>query len=422
MLISVLVRLGPASLPVTDVWAESTVSNNIKQNIAVQIQSERPNLPSSSVVQLAEQQYAELYKQNKDAIEDNVKSLSAQYKALLQNDKGMTYLLGIDEYLFYSYAKWYDRNGHFGTEIVDGEPRFMHRNGRIGQSAVFVVESYPIYLLKQVVQPFNSGFDIERAAFWITVVMVALSSIPLFFMARKISGNTGAFVASVLVLVSGTLIGRTLAGAPDSDVYTFIFPFIITYFFLESLGKKSKYALMLGALAGLANGFFMNAWSGWWFTFLFIVGSSVLYVLYEFVRNKYYEKRTLDNKFWINLVSFPVSFVVCAIIFAGLVPLFLGASTSSAGSSMMSVVSSPLQPVNLMLGFKTAAEGTSVGGYALWPNVLRTVAELNPASLKQVINGAGFMSFLGITIGLFYLGVLGIFSLFFRYKENSYTD
>jgi asparagine N-glycosylation enzyme membrane subunit Stt3 len=417
IIISTYVRMGPATLPITDQWASATISNNIQSSIYAQVKQQRPDLPAASVQQIVQNEYSAFYLQNKAQIDTQTKALSAQFKAELQNDQGLTHILGIDEYLWYSYAKWYDRNGYFGTELVDGNPRFMLRYGRIGQDYYFVFPAYSINLLHDFLKLFDPHRTIEQTAFYVTLLLMALVTIPAFFLGRKIAGNTGGFFAAASIAVAGIIVGRTLVGAPESDGYTILFPLLITWLFFEALDAKGFLkTCILSAIAGLAAALFYFYWAGWWFTLLLVIGAAGLYIVYYAVIRKI-KKEKIFNKALLRQVLVPVIFFLAAVVFALIISLAVHRTETFTAS--YDILTSPVQPLNFITGFKAAASGNVVGGdYALWPNVLRTVAELNPASLSQVIASPGSTGIGKLAIPIFWLGVLGILLLFVRYKEN----
>ena len=419
MVLAVYVRLGPLNLPVTDDWARDTFEQNYKSAIEQEIRAQRPNLPDSSIERMVEEEYANFYAENQAQIDAQIESTSSTFRSYLQNDEGMTYLLGIDEYMFYSYAKWHQKTGFFGSDIVDGEKRFMLRDGRFGMPANFRLHPFMISTLYDVWSPFNSDFNIEWAAWYIQVVLIALSAIPLFFLSKKIGGTTGGFIATVLVLTAVPLVGRTLGGSSDDDVHTIMYTFIMMALFVYSLGKRTWLVAGFAALAGLTNAIFMFGWSGWWYGFLLVLGSAGAYLIYEFIRSRFIEKKSFSLNHWINAGTFLVVFFVSAIIFA---MIFSPLSNNSALEQAGRVVSAPGEPLRLVARLGAGADiSTGAGEYPLWPNVLRTVAELNPARFDQIIEGAGALPFGGgAGILFFYISLIGIGALFFRYKENVY--
>ncbi|MGV8169076.1 MAG: STT3 domain-containing protein [Candidatus Nanoarchaeia archaeon] len=420
IVISVYVRMGPATLPVTDQWAESTVLGNIQNNIAAQVRVERPDLPEASVNQLAQSEFDTFYAQNKAQIDAQIELYSAQFKQQLQDDQGMTHLLGIDEYLWYSYAKWYETNGYYGTDVVNGEERFLLRYGRFGWPTYFIFSSYPINFLHNIIQIFNNDQTIKQTAFYISVILMAIASVFAFFLGRKMFGNIGGFFAATTIAVSGMIVGRTLVGAPESDGYTIIFPMLITWLYFEALDFFDKDKIMKGLIvsliAALAMSLFYFFWGGWWFTLLLIIGMTGIYIIYRvLLRYKDGEKKLFQRRN-LELLIFPVVFFFASIIFAVSITGLVGDFNTSPVTTFLSA---PLQPFDFITGFKSAAAGNIIGeNYALWPNVLRTVAELNPASIKEVIGSPGSFVLGKLIIPFFWLGVLGIILLFFRYKED----
>ena len=106
-------------------------------NVESQINQQYPNLPDANKQSLINNNFNELLKTQKDQVEQQIAATSAQFKSKLQytaeNGKDYTYLLAIDPYLWYGETKNYLENGHFGTEIVDGEEINSLRNGREGR-------------------------------------------------------------------------------------------------------------------------------------------------------------------------------------------------------------------------------------------------------------------------------------------------
>jgi dolichyl-diphosphooligosaccharide--protein glycosyltransferase len=414
--ISVYVRLGPATLPMTDQWAESTVLGNIQNNIAAQVRQQRPDLPEASVNQIAQSEFTSFYNANKNQIDAQIQMLSLQFKDQLQDNNGQTHMLGIDEYLWYSYAKWYDLNHYYGTELVDESPRFMLRYGRFGQDYYFIFPSYPINMLHNLLKMFDPGRTVAQSAFYISVVLMSLVCIPAFFLGRKMFGTVGGFFAAATIAVSSIIVGRTLVGAPESDGYTILFPLLMTWLIFEAISSKKIWlTALLSALAGLAGALFYFFWGGWWFTLLLLIGAAGIYLVYSAVIRKI-RKETIFNKEFLRHILIPVVLFLSMLLFAIIIGLIVN---KPAGIIAKEISIAPLYPFNFITGFKAAAESNFLGeSYALWPNVLRTVAELNPSSFNDVIGSPGAFALGKFVIKFFWIGVLGILLLFLRYKED----
>lgn len=422
IVISSWYRLYPVSLPITDDWVRDSVAQNVKSQIASQIQAERPALPQSTLVQLTEQQYAQWYQANKNQVEEQVKAQSIKYKEQLQDENGQTYLLAIDPYLWYSYAKWHEKTGFYGNEVVNGEEKFTLRNGRIGEKSTIVVPSMFIVTTHKIIHIFNPNQGIMATAFLMPAILIGLAIIPAFFLGRKFGGNAGGFFAAFIFALSTPILGRTAAGFSDTDAYTLIFPFLIVWLFLETIeAKKLRNQLILGALTALSTVIFKFIWGGWWFTFDLILGLTVITIAYKAIKTWLDKKDKNKNYFGTAIKNsrpeliFLGTFIALTILFTALLSPLMQRSVSL---QVADTISAPIQPLNFVLGFKGAAEGISIGtgsglNYALWPNVLTTVAELNPGSPGALIAGGG-----GIWLVL--AAVLGVVLLMFKKKDGEW--
>jgi len=415
ILISSWYRLYPVNLPVTEDWVRSSLETNIKNQFIAEQQKNNPTLPEATLRANANKQYEEYYKANKQAIDKQIKDNAVQFKNQLQNDAGQTYLLAIDPYLWYSYAKWYEKTGFYGNEIVDGEERFTLRNGRIGFKANQVLASMPIVWTQNVIKIFNPDQDIFSTSFFMPILLIGLSIIPAFFLGRKFGGNTGGFFAAFIFVLTPSILGRTTAGFSDTDAYTFFFPFLLIWLFLISIESKNIVkGSIVAALCSLVMIFFRYLWSGWWFTYDLLLGLAVVFAAYKIIK-RLVEKRKLNIKKSFVLVKpeaiFIGAFILGILLFSVLAGLFL---KIDIGNDIKGFVEGPIEPLNFILGFKGAAEGISVGqglNYPLWPNVLTTVAELNAGSVDGVISGGGGS-------WLFYLSIFGAVLLFFKKKDG----
>ena len=141
----------------------------------------------------------------------------------------------------------------------------------------------------------------------------------------------------------------------------------------------------MSVVSGLLIGLFSFAWIGWWYIFDFILASAVLYIAYyafvhkkELIRNfsSFIRQKAIKNSVTFLLVFFIVS--------------ALSVSLLVNFSQFTGFAKNPM-------GFARLKE---VGIGTIWPNVLTTVAEQNPASLDNVINQVGLGKDLFFLIGL----------------------
>ena len=376
---SVLFRAYTYELPLTDEMAQNTVENNIRSNIQQEILSQTQNIDQNTLNILTEQRYGNLMKSNKAEVDAQVSQLSQQIKDYYQDDSGQTYLLAIDPYYYLRQTENLLENGHVGDELKDGKPFDNHMYAPNGK---FVDTSFHPWIgaqLHKISQVFGND-SLLKTMFFLPLLFATLAIIPAFFIGRKLSGNLGGLVASFILAIHPTFLGRTPAGFSDTDAYAILFPLLIIWLFLEGFtthNKKHKY--IFGGLAGLATGIFSFSWSGWWYAFDVILGTLGIYFLYLLIKYKKTIFKKLKTK---NLLKTGIIYIVSSFIF---VSLFKGIT------SFFTFIKGPLS----VLFMKDAAKAS------LWPNVYTTVAELNSISFNTLVSNLGGEI-------LFSLSVIGI--------------
>jgi dolichyl-phosphooligosaccharide-protein glycotransferase len=400
---STFFRMYPAYLPVTDDWAENAVYNNIKSSIKTQINQQYPNLPDQNKNVIVDTQLKQILEQQKTQIDAQIQGTSNYFKTRLQDESGQTYLLAIDPYLWYGEARNYIRNGHFGTEIVDGKEINFLRNGRVGKpgepgSAFHLY--FEVFLYK-LIHFFNRSATIMGVIFIIPVILIGLSIIPAFFIGRRVGGNIGGFFASMIIAINTALLSRTPAGFVDTDSYNIFFPLYIAWFFLEAFEAKSlKKQLLYASLSGLFIGLFSKAWGGWWYVFDFILVTIGIYFLYLVITQ--YKIITKKNSSFITNKSVKDLGIVGGMYF---VTSMIFVAMFNNFNSFFGAISGPLYIITL----KDVAVKT------LWPNVLTTVAEFNAVPLGSIMAQMGGKLF-------FYIGIIGIILSIFKKDKQGKKD
>jgi len=397
MLVCIGLRVQPYSLSITDTWASDTISNNVRAQISNNIESQYPQLPQDKKNSEIEKQWDEYLSTNSDMLFTETQKLSNYYKSRLQDPTGQTYLLAIDPYLWYGNSKNYINNGQFGDYYDEtGEDMYSLRNGRLGRKAAMPFNSIITVGVYKLVSPFNDNFTILKAAFIIPLLIIALSIIPIFFIGRKIGGNTGGFVASLIFAFHPALLSRTIAGFSDTDPYTVFFPLLATWFFFEAVEKRT-YIWMI--LCGFSLAFFTLAWGqGWWYTFDFIIITlGITFVILSLIR-KGYLKENLKFSKQSNIILGSIM-VLSFLITRTLLGLWAGEKLTVGLKFIWQAIF--VQPTWFM-GLK------SVGLTTIWPNVLTTVAELNPSSFNSILASLNpFLFWIGV-VGLVLLLISGI--------------
>ncbi len=88
------------------------------------------------------------------------------------------------------------------------------------------------------------------AFFLMPVLLIALCLIPAFFITRRIAGNFGGFIASMLIGLNVALLSRTPAGFADTDPYNVLMPLYIVWFIIMAWhSDKIKYQVTFSLLA-----------------------------------------------------------------------------------------------------------------------------------------------------------------------------
>ncbi len=394
MFFAVFLRMESSQLSFTDGWASSTVDNYYKQQIKSQIDQQYPNLPDKNKATLIDQQFALYKSQNKATFAQQQKELTQQFKGFFQFDSdNRNYMPDIDPYVYLRYAENYIKHGYIGdtkkiningTEVqID-----THQFGPLGnQIDPKQFQPYMLAYLYYIVKIFNPSTTPMDSASYFPVIFAALSIIPAFFIGRKIAGNVGGFFTAFIIAIHPAFMGRSLWGHADTDAYNIFFPLYIVWMFWLAIDQKDRpKQIAYAAAAGVITGIYSLAWNGWWYIFDFMVGAMIIYFLYLLATEGFKENAKKSGVIFISFIAFSAIFV----------------SLLSAGG-FTAFVNAPLNPLSFTQ-LKVAAHET------LWPNVYTTVAELNPASLSQIVSSVGGSL-------LFLISLAGIGLMFIR-KEG----
>jgi len=374
--LSIFLRVQPAYLPITDQWAAESVINSIRSQISSQISQQYPNLPQQNRDVLIDNELQKVLSGQKSAIDQQVYAGSRSIKSQLQDDSGLPYLPTIDPYYWLRFTKNIIERGHPGDEIKDNEPYDNHMLAPAGRGVPFdmFLAYFAAYLFK-FLSFFNQNLSLAKVAFYVPVLISALTVIPIFFITKKIAGNFGGFIAATILAIHPSFLIRTMGGIFDTDGFNILFPLSITWIFLEALEAKSvRNVAILSILAGLLIGIYSFTWGGWWYIFDYILVSTVLYILYySFVHKKelmrsfigFTRQEAIKN----SIAFFGVFFIVSAV----------SVSFFVSYGHFEKFYTNPT-------GFAKLKE---VGITTIWPNVFTTVAEQNPASLSNVVDQVG---------------------------------
>ncbi len=386
VILAAYIRMIPSGIPAADDWAKQSVDNYYRNQFTSQIKQQYPNLPDQNLNTLLDQQMTKFYSENAALVKQQIQATSNQFKSYFQDDKGNTYMPDIDTYHWLRHTDNYLDHGYVGDEIRNGVQIDNHmvapKGVTVGNEPLPILLAYEYRIMKI----FSPSITTMQSVSYFPVIISALAVIPVFFIARKYSGNVGGLFAGSMFAVNGAFLGRTTWGHPDTDGLNLMFPmFFVWFFFIAMDSKNIKKTAIYSGLAGLMLGLFGLFWS-WWYVFDFFLGMAGLYTLYLIVESKSYTfEKMKQNHALKQFVTASLFTVVATGIF---VSLFISPSDFVQG---------PLGPI----GFISIKDATSS---TLWPNVYTTVAELNSASYDSIIGAIGGK-------GFFYISIIGIILL-----------
>jgi len=388
IILSIFVRIQPLSLPMMEDNARNQINGIIKNNIASQILQQYPNLPQQTLIEEVDAQFVTVVKEQEVAIENEVKYRAELYRQMYTYDDGHPYLSDIDTYYWYYLAEYYNNTGHTGIEINGKIIDPLERNYGLEVNEQFppIFEAW-VY---KAVHIFNKDYTILNAAYITSIIICALAIIPIFLIGRRIAGEIGGFVAALIAAVHPALVSRTVAGVADSDPWHFLLPALIVWFFIEGmLATDWKKYLWFGG-AGMVLGLHQWIWGGWAYTMIFIMAASFALVAVSFLSKRDWKKPRVDLSL----------FMTAGLIFTTIISMLIRKSAWFGISRFSDGIFMPI----------TFATRKDVAVASIWPNVLTTVAELNPANTPVVIQAIG--------IGLLIAAGIGLVALLFKFWEK----
>jgi len=401
--LTVYIRLQPQYLSQTDSWATGSVYNYFQGQITSAVNTQYPNLPQQNKDALISQQFEEFRKANQQVLDQQVEATSQFFKSGFryeENNVSYTFLGDLDSYFFLRQAKNILEKGMVCDAIIDGVCMDTYKVAPIGEPTVPSLHPYGIVYLYKALKIFNPNMTLMRAAFLLPTLLAVICAIAVFFVGKRIMNVTAGFIAAMLLSLSPMFLSRTLGS--DTDIWNVLFPILIVWAFLEAFEAKSLVKrLSFSAIAGLLMGIFAYAWgAGWWYIFDLIIVAVVGYLAFVFIRN-YLRHRNFRKIFDANMKS---ALLVIGTLFLS---TMIFVSIFSSFTVFRAAFTDPL------VRFTTSKVATNPD---LWPNVITTVAEMNDASIADVVSQASF----GVK-SLFALSLLGIIFLLVR-REPKMKD
>ncbi|MBI4448846.1 hypothetical protein HY641_02355 [Candidatus Woesearchaeota archaeon] len=383
---SAYLRAQPWIMPITDNWAADTLHNNIKGQIAGQLQRQYPNLPSEKRNELIDVEFKNYLKQAGPQLDEQIKAQSEYFKSRYRTPEGEHMLLDIDSYAYYRETWNFVTYGHLGNTLVNGTPWDTFVLAPLG---IPPGDNMHIHLgawLYKLWHTFDPNVTVLTAMFWLPFLIALIAPIPAFFIGRKFAGPIGGFFAALYIAINPAMLARTSAGVPDTDVYSIVFPLLVIWAYLEAFDAPTRRRQYIWAgLAGLFSGLYAWGWSGWWHVLIIIVAGTGTYVVLRAALSLRKEpKRTLETIKTQCLIL--ATYLTSSIAFV------------TALRDFQFVIESIKQPFAFIL-IQQAAHDT------LWPNVYTTVAELNTVDFNGILGSIGgwtyvIIAFFGIIFAM----------------------
>jgi len=261
---------------------------------------------------------------------------------------------------------------------------------------------------------------------WWPAFLISLAIIPAYCIGRYLYDRKAGVLSAFFVVMSPNIASRTLAGDPDSDVLVILVALISIALFAIALKKFditkiiTKKNIFYGVLTGFGVALFALTWPGYWFVFFIILGTIIMKILINTIRNKLGKKSFAETKTfakaWLSFLAiFAISFWIITAPIMG--PFSVADPFAQVGIS-----------ADLFGGGGIKSEEGS------FPNVYVSVAELQHGGQAGAVlnNAAGIQfgagatgidaSILGI-ISPIVLTILTFVYLFYSYyRKNEHLD
>lgn len=383
-------RMQSQNLPQIDIWAENTVNNFYKNQIADQISKTYPHLPDENKNKLIDKELNKILTEEKDQINAQIEQTAIQFRERFQYEadgKKYNYMPDIDPYTYLRFVRNKIETGRFEDSIKDGITWDDHSLAPIGRRVSIGFHHYFLFFIHKAMSMLNPKIPVMQTASYFPIIMILLSILPAFFIGKRLAGYAGGFFAASMLVLNAAGLGRTPWGHADTDAYNIFFPLLIIWLFVESIAAKNyKKKFLFSVLSAFSVAVFSRAWAGgWWYVIYFILIAMAIHISYlilihhkKIIKNFRYVTQIDELKYSI-FITFV--FLICSGIF-------------------ISITSSPISFINAFFAPFHFVIIKSASHPSLWPNVYTTVAELNPASISSIINNVGGKL-------LFFLVVLG---------------
>ncbi len=387
-------RIEAEKLHFADDAAQNNVDNFIRSEASRLAAEQYPNLPDDKrekVVQDVMKKVRSDYGDRLESEKANVAKEIRSHFSYESDGQSFVYMPDIDTYFYLRYARNIIEKGHLYDVIKDNVPWDNHMLAPLGVQADKTLHPLVISWLYKVNLIFNKKTTLMQSMAYFPIVFMFFSIIFAYLIGWRISGNFGGFFAATLLALTPSIFGRTIWGHGDTDAYNVFFPLLCSYLIIEAMISRTyKKQAFFALLSGLAVALYTQFWAGWWYVFDFMLGALIIGFIWSLAKN-----------YKLGIKSLVRTESVKKYVLVGSILLLTSCITITFLMGFESYVNG---------AFKSAVSFTTIKEASLsnlWPNVLTTVAELNPIGF---FGDNSIISSLGGII-MFVMSVFGILLL-----------
>ncbi len=410
------VHAAPLTLKAYEKSIRSNVEEHFRGQLRSQLANENPQLGDEEINRLLDKQWPTYRKQNKKQIDSVVKENFDRYKEPAIHGEGKEnwpYLGDIDSYYWLRQARNIIESGRPCDEVEEGRCYDTYTMAPQRRELIPSLHPYAIATVYRLLTITDEHPSLMKASFYVPVLLSALMVVPFFISLRRVAGRslsaTIAAAAGVFLLgINNIFLSRTMGS--DSDIYNVFLPVIILWLVIEAFTSKNRKRMMLFAgLSGLFFGIYSLFWVGFSYLFVFVLIAKLSTLGYRFALSLISEKFSAKkSKPW--FVPWLRAQVRNAQVMQSLILLVVFVLSTFVFVSLLSGPSNFFDIPQNILGFQSIKNAANPN---VWPNVLTTVAEFNPASLRDAVTSMGSTSLLGLRIDLYLFALLGILFLLY---------
>ncbi len=223
----------------------------------------------------------------------------------VENLKDVTtgdYTLGpdLDPFLFLRYSKHIINNGRL---MAHDSMRFVPLG--YDTSRELIMHPYMIAYFHKALNLFSS-VSVNYSATIYPAFMFVLTALAFFLFVNKIfeknkHGKIVALISTAFLIMSPSLVSRTVAGIPEKESAGFFFLFLAFYFLICSWREnKLKKAIIFSCLAGISTAMMGLVWGGW----IYILTTVSLFFSVVFILGKINKKTRIVYFSWFLISMF----------------------------------------------------------------------------------------------------------------------